>query len=216
MVSLTRGQFLGAAAGTMGAGLFVGCGTDGTEGADPSEAGAVDLVVHGRVIHTMDESQPTAESLAIKNGRFAAVGSRADIDRLRGRNTDVFDHRDAVVVPGFVDAHTHPTGAGVRELKDVTVDVRSIAEIKERMSLRGRTTPPGDWVLGFKYDDTKLEEGRPLNRRDLDEALPDHPAVVGHRGGHTSVYNSRAFELRRSPPRRRTRQAAGSIGKAAS
>ena len=53
----------------------------------------------------------------------------------------------------------------------------------------------GQWVVGFKYDDTKLAEGRPLNRLDLDEAVPDHPAVVGHRGGHTSVYNSRAFAL---------------------
>jgi predicted amidohydrolase YtcJ len=44
------------------------------------------------------------------------------------------------------------------------------------------------------YDDTKLREGRPLNRLDLDEAVPDHPVAVGHRGGHTGVYNSLAFE----------------------
>ena len=63
------------------------------------------------------------------------------------------------------------------------------------MAARARDTPPGEWIRGFKYDDTKLAEGRPLNRLDLDEAVPDHPAVVGHRGGHTSVYNSRAFAL---------------------
>ena len=61
--------------------------------------------------------------------------------------------------------------------------MRSIAEIKERMAARARDTPPGEWIRGFKYDDTKLAEGRPLNRFDLDEAVPDHPAVVGHRGG---------------------------------
>ena len=197
MKRLTRGQFLGTAAGAAGAGLLSGCDTGADTGAAATAPAnpAPDLIVHGRVIHTMDDDTPTAESLAVKDGRFVAVGARDDIEHLRGEGTRVFDHGDAVVTPGFIDAHSHPAGAGVRELKDVNVDVRSIAEIKERMSARARETPPGEWIRGFKYDDTKLAEGRPLNRLDLDEAVPDHPAVVGHRGGHTSVYNSRAFAL---------------------
>ena len=196
MKSLTRGQFLGAAAGVAGVGLLSGCeGQEVVLRTGSAATTAPDLIVHGRLIHTMDDANPAAESLAVKDGRFVAVGTRADIESLRGEGTRVFDHRDAVVTPGFIDAHTHPAGAGVRELKDVNVDVRSISEIKERMATRARETPPGDWIRGFKYDDTKLAEGRPLNRLDLDEAVPDHPAVVGHRGGHTSVYNSRAFAL---------------------
>jgi predicted amidohydrolase YtcJ len=50
-------------------------------------------------------------------------------------------------------------------------------------------------VIGFMYDDTKLEEGRPLSRLDLDAVSTEHPIVVGHRGGHTGVYNSMAFRL---------------------
>ena len=194
MKLLTRGQFLGAAAGTVGAGLLSGCESGpGIGGTGTGGGTAPDVIVHGRVIHTMDDANPTAESLAVRNGRFVAVGSRADIEQLRAPGTTVMDHGDAVITPGFIDAHTHPAGAGVRELKDVNVDVRSIAEIKDRMAARASETPPGEWIRGFKYDDTKLAEGRPLNRLDLDEALPDHPAVVGHRGGHTSVYNSLAF-----------------------
>ena len=195
MKSFTRGQFLGAAAGAAGVGLLSGCegGPEVVSRTGSASATAPDLIVHGRVIHTMDDDNPTAESLAVKDGRFVAVGTRSDIEALRGAGTQVFDHGDAVVTPGFIDAHTHPAGAGVRELKDVNVDVRSIAEIKERIGARARETPPGEWIRGFKYDDTKLAEGRPLNRLDLDEVLPDHPAVVGHRGGHTSVYNSLAF-----------------------
>ena len=194
MKSLTRGQFLGAAAGTVGAGLLSGCESGpGIGGTGTGGGTAPDVIVHGRVIHTMDDANPTAESLAVRDGRFVAVGSRADIEQLRAPGTTVMDHGDAVITPGFIDAHTHPAGAGVRELKDVNVDVRSIAEIKDRMAARARETPRGEWIRGFKYDDTKLAEGRPLNRLDLDEAVPDHPAVVGHRGGHTSVYNSPAF-----------------------
>lgn len=192
MNTVTRSQFLGMAAG---AGLMSGCGAGPDGSADGGEGGGLgaDLIVHGGVIHTMDENNPAAESLAVSNGRFAAVGSRDDVERLRVAGTQVMDHGDAVITPGFIDAHTHPAGAGVRELKDVNVDVRSIAEIKERMAARARETPPGEWIRGFKYDDTKLAEGRPLNLSDLDDAVPEHPAVVGHRGGHTSVYNSRAF-----------------------
>jgi predicted amidohydrolase YtcJ len=63
------------------------------------------------------------------------------------------------------------------------------------MQQRAKQTPPGRWVLGFKYDDTKLKDGRPLSRADLDQAVPEHPAEVLHRGGHTAIYNSVAFKL---------------------
>jgi predicted amidohydrolase YtcJ len=56
-------------------------------------------------------------------------------------------------------------------------------------------TPRGQWVIGYKYDDTKLSEGRPVHRRDLDEAVPQQPAIVRHRGGHTAVVNSKGLEL---------------------
>ena len=217
MKSLTRGQFLGAAAGTVGAGLLSGCESGpGAGGTGPARGTAPDLIVHGRVIHTMDDANPTAESLAVRDGRFVAVGSRADIEPLRAPGTTVMDHGDAVITPGFIDAHTHPAGAGVRELKDVNVDVRSIAEIKDRMAVRAGETPPGEWIRGFKYDDTKLAEGRPLNRLDLDEALPAHPAVVGHRGGTPACTTRWRLRRRGSRPRPPTRGAGSSTAKAAS
>ena len=59
---------------------------------------------------------------------------------------------------------------------------------------RAAKTPAGDWVLGFKYDDTKTVEGRPLSRADLDLAAPNHPVFIQHRGGHTAYCNSIAFD----------------------
>ncbi|MGI9626997.1 MAG: amidohydrolase [Longimicrobiales bacterium] len=190
MSEFTRGQFLGSAAAALGAGFLTGCEPGGSAYGAPA-----DLIVHAGRVYTVDDNVPTAQAFAVKNGRFTAVGPREVVDQYRGPNTEIVDLSEATVVPGFIDAHTHPAGAGVRELKDVNVDVRSIAEIKDLMAARARDTPPGEWIQGFKYDDTKLSEGRPINRLDLDEAVPDHPAVVGHRGGHTSVYNSKAFEL---------------------
>jgi len=96
-------------------------------------------------------------------------------------------------MPGFIDAHSHPAIAGLMHLRMVDCDLRSIPAILETLRARARETPPGEWVLGFKYDDTKTTEGRPLSRADLDGALPDHPVFVEHRGGHTAYVNTRAF-----------------------
>jgi predicted amidohydrolase YtcJ len=97
-------------------------------------------------------------------------------------------------VPGFIDAHTHPIYAGVRHLTSVDCDLRSIAEIQAAMRERAAKTKAGEWVLGFKYDDTKTKEGRRITRADLDAALPDHPTTIVHRGGHAAYANSKAFE----------------------
>jgi predicted amidohydrolase YtcJ len=97
-------------------------------------------------------------------------------------------------LPGFIDAHTHPAMAGLDHLRMVDCDLRSIADILSALQKRAAQTPPGDWVLGFKYDDTKTSDDRPLALADLDGAVPDHPVLVEHRGGHTAWVNSLALK----------------------
>src|SRR5262249_25755766 len=99
------------------------------------------------------------------------------------------------VVPGFIDAHLHTASSGLRHLKEVNCDLRSIAAIQAAIRERAAKTPPGEWVLGFMYDDTKTAEGRPLSKADLDAAAPGHPVLINHRGGHTSYVNSRAMQI---------------------
>src|SRR5206468_9858405 len=66
--------------------------------------------------------------------------------------------------------------------------------ILDALRERAAKTPPGQWVIGFKYDDTKTSEGHALTREDLDAAVPDRPAIVEHRGGHTAWLNSAGFK----------------------
>jgi hypothetical protein len=75
----------------------------------------------------------------------------------------------------------------------VDCDLRSISAIQAALRERAAKTPAGEWVLGFKYDDTKTDEGRPLTIADLDAAVPDHPVHIQHRGGHTVYSNSLGF-----------------------
>ena len=150
------------------------------------------VLVNGRVL-TIDPDVPTAEAFAVKNGRFVAIGSSADMRSLATRATTIIDADRMTVTPGFIDAHCHP--GEIEELYDVSADLRSIQEIQQALRKRAQDTPPGHWVRAFKFDDTKLTDGRALSRRDLDDAVPDRPARVDHRGGHTSWFNSKAFEL---------------------
>jgi len=162
---------------------------------EPKADRGPELALLNGTVYTVDDRRPRAEAFAVQNGRFVAVGSTADIRKLITASTKVIDADRMTVVPGFIDAHTHPAEAGICQLLQVDCDRRTIADIKEAIRARAATTKAGEWVLGFKYDDTKLKDGRPLTRADLDEAAPDHPVRVVHRGGHTSVCNSLAFRL---------------------
>ena len=189
MSKYTRGEFLGLTAG-LAASLIPGRQEPIRSQAPPGDSDLV--IVNGRV-YTSEPSQPVAEAFAVKNGRFTAVGRSDDIRNLATARTTVIDARTRTVVPGFIDAHTHPAWGGIEEMLGVNCDLRSIDEITRAIHTRAADTPPGRWVLGFKYDDTRTRDHRRITREDLDAACPDRPVQIKHRGGHLSWYNSQAF-----------------------
>jgi predicted amidohydrolase YtcJ len=159
-------------------------------------AGSIEpaLVLWNGNIHTMDTANPHAEAVAISGGRFLAAGSNPDVRRLATARTKSIDLGGKTVVPGFIDAHSHPASSGLRHLREVDCDLRSIAEIQAAIARRAAQTPAGEWVLGFKYDDTKTAERRPLTRQDLDKVAGNHPVAISHRGGHSLYVNSLALD----------------------
>ena len=158
-----------------------------------------DLIVFNAKVFTVDPIVPQAEAFAVKAGRFVAVGSTDDVKSLAGKQTQTFDAQQATIVPGFIDAHNHAPGGIL--LYDVLVgnpyDVEfvAISSIVDKLRARARETPAGGWVEGFFFDDTKVKDRRPLSIHDLDQVSQEHPVSVRHRGGHTTYYNSKAFEL---------------------
>jgi predicted amidohydrolase YtcJ len=192
MAKITRGEFLGLGgmfAGVLGLERLPALQTSGSWAATESP----DFVVVNARVYTQNPALPRAEAFAVKQGRFMAVGSSADVRNLATSRTPVIDGARMTVTPGFIDTHCHPSG--VAELYDVNTNLGSIAAIVAALRKKAASTPPGFWVSGYMFDDTKLSEGRPLHRKDLDAVSANHPVVVGHRGGHTSWYNSKAFEL---------------------
>ena len=154
-----------------------------------------DLVLVNGQLLTQDRMTPSAQAIAIAGARIIGIGSNAEMRALARATTKVTDLGNRVVIPGVIDAHNHPADSGLRHLREVDCDLRSVGAIQAVLRERVAKTPAGEWVLGFKYDDTKTAERRFLTRADLDAVSTTHPILVNHRGGHTSYVNSLAFKL---------------------
>jgi predicted amidohydrolase YtcJ len=204
MARYTRAEFLSLAALLSGASALPRAATGSHDSHAPDSAGPApqsggtgiepDLVVVNANVLTIDPARPRAEAIAVKDGRFLAVGTSAGIRALASSRTRVIDAARQTVVPGFIDTHCHPSG--VSELFGVVVTkLITKASLIDALRKKAAATPAGFWVEGQLFDDTKLTDPTPLDRRDLDRVSTEHPVVVNHRGGHTSWYNSKAFEL---------------------
>lgn len=158
-----------------------------------------ELILYNGNILTVDDSQPRGQAVAIAGGRFLAVGSNDDVRHLAKAGVKQIDLGGKTAVPGFIDAHSHPCYAGIRHLRWVDCDLRSIADIQNAIRARAGKTPAGEWIIGFKYDDTKTKEGRKLTREDLDAATATHPVFIEHRGCHTAYVNSLALRRTEIP-----------------
>ena len=196
MKRISRGEFLGYGAALAGVGAAASSGLEAfaPAAAQPQPTTPVfeaDTIVVNARVYTVDAARPRAEAFAVKDGRFAAVGSSADIRNLATARTRVVDAGGMTVTPGFIDTHCHVSGVG--ELYSVNANVPRVRELQAALKAKVDKTPPGQWVEGIMFDDTKLDVV--LTKRFLDEVTRDHPLVVNHRGGHTSWYNSKAFEM---------------------
>jgi predicted amidohydrolase YtcJ len=190
-----RRNFLGLTGAGI-AGMVSGPWLGSATAADGPEA---DLVVWNAKVYTVDSRVPKAEAFAVRAGRFTAVGSNAEIRALIGKGTQTIDARQMTIVPGFIDCHNHAPGNTL--LYDVVVgnpyivEFVTISSIVDKLRAKALETPPGTWVEGYFFDDTKVKDNRQLNVHDLDQVSKDHPVAVHHRGGHTSYYNSKALEM---------------------
>jgi predicted amidohydrolase YtcJ len=172
---------------------FVAAGIGATVASHARWDSRPDTVLYNGKILTVGTREREVQAIALAGSRVFAIGSSADMRALAGHAARRIDLGLRRVTPGFNDAHSHPCESGVALLTQVPLEKTSIEDIQAAIRGKAAATPPGEWVVGFLYDDTKTP--RPLDRRDLDAAAPDHPVVIQHRGGHTAFVNSRALAL---------------------
>ncbi|HSB75926.1 MAG TPA: amidohydrolase [Terriglobales bacterium] len=139
------------------------------------------------------EVKPRAQAMAVSAGRVLAVGTDAEISRLKGKHTEVVDLGGRFVMPGFNDAHTHLASAGFGKMNVDLTDTRSLQEMQARIAERAKVAHPGEWILGRGWDHTLWREQKLPTRQDLDQVTGDHPAFFTRVDGHIAVANTAAL-----------------------
>ncbi|MFB6222007.1 MAG: amidohydrolase [Halolamina sp.] len=159
-----------------------------------------DIVLTNGTVLPLTDNGATAEALAIVNDRIVAVGDADDIADSVGTDTDVIDLDGRAALPGFIDTHLHIPMGGRRmtHVNARSPPNESVADVQERLAARAEDTDDGEWILvsGYNLGLVWEDEGRHINRWDLDEAAPNNPVQVNSVGGHTgSIYNSAALDI---------------------
>jgi predicted amidohydrolase YtcJ len=171
--------------------------------AQASAVAPADRVYVGGTIVTMNSAQPLAEAVAVKDGKILAVGSRSQIEALRGPSTIAQDLGGKTLLPGFIDGHGHLSAVGLQAVAanllpppDGPND--SIAALQKSLREWAATSNvPEQYgiMFGFGYDDSQLKEQRHPTREELDAISTDLPVYFMHQSGHLGVASSKALAL---------------------
>lgn len=161
----------------------------------PSPPLAADMILRGGKIVTLDKRSTVARAVAIRDGRFLAVGSDAEVGRFAGPKTRVVELAGRTVVPGLNDSHTHFRAAG---LALYTLNLRgasTVAQALEAIKVFAAKKKRGEWIIGGAWHPpSQLAEKRYLTRQEIDSAAPDNPVYLPT-VGHFVMANSPALQL---------------------
>ncbi|MCR4408945.1 MAG: amidohydrolase [Candidatus Saccharicenans sp.] len=167
--------------------MLTGCQKQGGTMADT-------ILINGH-IWTASQSAPEVEALAIVQNRIVKTGTSSEIKRLAGPGTRVLDLQGRLVLPGFIDAHTHFLNGGLA-LRSVRLrDCRSREEFVSRIAAKARELPAGSWILNGDWDHEQFSPPVLPTREWIDAVTPDHPVCVNRFDGHMVLVNSLALKL---------------------
>lgn len=173
-------------------------------------AADADTIYMGGTIYTMTESYEEAlddakakkvEAVATKDGKVVFAGSWADAQaQHQGSATKIVDLKGKTMLPGFVDAHGHFHDQGTADLYEVNLNspplgsMNSIEDYIAALKTRAEVTPPGEWIVGWGYDDTLIKDMRHPTAADLDKVSSQHPVYIAHISKHMGVASTLAMQ----------------------
>lgn len=162
---------------------------------------APDRILVNAIVHTMDDSRPKVEAVAITGGRISAIGSTANILASKGPNTEVIDLMGATVVPGLKESHGHFVGIGQSQMALNLVGTKSWDEVVARVAAAVKGRPKGAWIVGRGWHEGKWESkpaklirGFPPHDA-LSAASPENPVYLVRADGHAGFANAQAMAL---------------------
>jgi len=169
--------------------------TTTAQAAAPDKPGPADTVYTNGKIYTVNEKQPWAEAVAIKDGKFIAVGSKEATNAVTGKNTKTIDLGGAFAMPGITDAHIHTPLVYINEeAGNLLMDALTADEVREKLLAYAKANPGDGWIRAEKYRLTAFPGGK-TDRQFLDSISRDRPVLLYDETGHNAVANSKALEI---------------------
>jgi predicted amidohydrolase YtcJ len=159
-----------------------------------AQDGPADLIFHNAKIYTSDEAMPRAEAVAVRGDRIAAVGSSADILKLKGSATKVVDARGAAILPGLHDAHGHFMGLGASLQVLRLRGTASWEQIVGMVRRRAASARPGEWIQGRSWDQNDWPVKEFPTHEMLTNAAPNNPVYLTRVDGHAAMVNKAALD----------------------
>lgn len=160
-----------------------------------------DSIYFNGSIYTVDESNPQVEAVAVKDGMIMAVGSKSDIMKLQGDETEMVDLKGQTMTPGFIESHAHMMGVGYNKLEIDLMYVKTYDELVEKVAEAVAKAQPGDWITGRGWHQDKWIEKPDVmvkgfqTHDKLSAVSPDNPVWLRHASGHAAFGNAKAMEL---------------------
>jgi len=184
---------LWTAAATATLTLLGGCTEQNQSPPAESTTQFADTVLINGGIYTVDADRSWAEAAAIRNGEFIAVGNNSEIETLIGQDTHTIDLVGKMALPGFHDAHVHPTMGGYGLLGCNLEEFSSVDAIVEEVTACAAEAEEG-WLEGHAFDLALFGQDGP-HKSLLDAIETGRPIILWGSDGHNAWANSRALEL---------------------
>lgn len=186
---------------TAAVGLLAACSGEQSGGNNASADSSAttctpaDIVLTNGTIYTVNENNPTAQAIAIKDNKFIYVGDNDGVSRYACGEANIIDLAGKAVYPGFIESHGHIAGVGFREVNLNLQGIESLAEMLAAVKEYADANPDQPWVVGRGWIEKVWPENRFPTRQDLDEIVPDRPVYLTRADGHASVINTVAMNM---------------------
>ena len=160
-----------------------------------------DMVLSNGQVYTVNKSMPTAEAVAVKDGKILFVGTNAEVEKYIGDSTEKIDCKGQFVMPGFIEGHGHIHGLGSSLINLNLMDVKNWDEIVAMVAEAVKKAKPGDWIVGRGWHQEKWNTAPAKNylgypyHEELDKVSPENPVILSHASGHSLYVNAMALNL---------------------
>jgi predicted amidohydrolase YtcJ len=154
-----------------------------------------DFVLLNGIVWTVNPDQPWAEAVALKGDKILEAGPSQEIKGMIGDNTQVIDLKGDLVLPGFIDSHTHFLDGGFSLLSVRLKDAESREEFIARIEDRAKEIGKGAWVLEGDWDHQSFDPPELPRKSWIDPVTLHNPVCVNRHDGHMVLANSLALKL---------------------